>query len=239
MDWETGECSFNNEEFIRILELAKSIPADYDYQAEREGTLSRINNNRLYLIEAYINDVQSFQMYRKLMGEKVAFIGYPNKERQGNYVRPSGGFVGISSKSKNKEGAWEFLQMLLTQEYQDSLNNQMYLGFPIRVSSTEKLLEEAMKQEYTTDENGNQVEVEKCQWQFDDFDVTIYAATQEETDELMTLLQSANFLQTNVYSEMSDIITEEAEPFFKGQKTAEEVANIIQNRIQVYMNENR
>lgn len=239
VNWETGKCSFDSDEFIHILELAKSLPADYDYQEEHEGVLSRINNNRLYLIEAYINEVQSFQMYRKLMGENITFIGYPNQERQGNYVRPSGGFVGISSNSKNKEGAWEFLQMLLSQEYQDSLNNQMYIGFPIRISATEKQLEEAMKPEYTTDENGNQIEMEKCQWQFDDFDVSIYAATQEEADELMTLLQSATYLQTNVYSEMSDIIIEEAEPFFKGQKTAGEVANIIQNRIQVYMNENR
>ena len=38
---------------------------------------------------------------------------------------------------------------------------------------------------------------------------------------------------------MMEIITEEANAFFEGQKSAKEVADIIQNRIQVYVNENR
>jgi len=38
---------------------------------------------------------------------------------------------------------------------------------------------------------------------------------------------------------MMEIITEETSAYFEGQKTAEETADIIQNRIQVYVNENR
>ena len=35
------------------------------------------------------------------------------------------------------------------------------------------------------------------------------------------------------------MITEEAEAFFKGQKTAKEVADIIQSRISMYVKENK
>ena len=35
-----------------------------------------------------------------------------------------------------------------------------------------------------------------------------------------------------------EIIREEIEPFFEGQKTAEEVANIIQSRVGIYLAEN-
>ena len=36
-----------------------------------------------------------------------------------------------------------------------------------------------------------------------------------------------------------NMINEEAEPFFDGKKTAAEVANIIQGRVKIYVNESR
>ena len=38
---------------------------------------------------------------------------------------------------------------------------------------------------------------------------------------------------------MLNIITEETESFFSGQKSAKDAADVIQNRIQIYVNENR
>ena len=38
--------------------------------------------------------------------------------------------------------------------------------------------------------------------------------------------------------EITNIIAEEASAFYCGQKTAEEMADIIQNRVTVYINEN-
>ena len=37
--------------------------------------------------------------------------------------------------------------------------------------------------------------------------------------------------------EILKIILEEADPFFKGRKPAEEVAKLIQNRVNTYLNE--
>ena len=42
----------------------------------------------------------------------------------------------------------------------------------------------------------------------------------------------------SVNEELVNIITEETAPFFKGQKTAGETAEIIQNRISIYVKEN-
>ncbi len=69
----------------------------------------------------------------------------------------------------------------------------------------------------------------------------IMAATQEEVDAIKTLIASANKLGTSgsMDTQLSQIITEESEPFFKGQKSAKDVAGVIQNRIQIYVNENR
>ena len=39
--------------------------------------------------------------------------------------------------------------------------------------------------------------------------------------------------------EIMSMIEEEVEPFFAGKKSAKDVANIIQGRVKIYVNENR
>ena len=96
-----------------------------------------------------------------------------------------------------------------------------------------------MTPEYYEDEEGNQVEMSKTTWGYDDFEMEIMAASKEEVDAVRELLKSADRLSGNVDSQLTNIITEEAEPFFKGQKSAKDAAGVIQNRIQIYVNENR
>ena len=67
----------------------------------------------------------------------------------------------------------------------------------------------------------------------------IYAATSEEVDAIRALLETADRATGNVDDQLVNIITEETEPFFKGQKSAEDTSAVIQNRIQIYVNENR
>ena len=57
-------------------------------------------------------------------------------------------------------------------------------------------------------------------------------------DAVKKLIESAEKISGSVDEQLVNIITEESEPFFKGQKTAKDVAGIIQNRIQIYVNEN-
>lgn len=240
IDWETGKCSFDGDEFIRTLEFAAKFPEDFDNNREEEGLSARLRSNKVLLMENTVSSVQEYQMMNGLFGEKVTYIGYPNSERKGNLVQPTGGSMGISSKSKNKDGAWEFIASVISEEYQDSLVTENHSwGFPIRKSSLEKQFEKDMTPEYYEDEEGNQVETSKTTWGYDDFQMEIMAATQEEVDAVRELLTSADRLSGNVDEQLSNIITEEAEPFFKGQKSAADVAKVIQNRIQIYVNENR
>ena len=147
----------------------------------------------------------------------------------------------MSSKSKYKDGVWEFLRTLIDQEYQDSLVNEYgNWGFPIRKASLDKQFELDMKPNYYEDEEGNQIEQPKTTWGWDDVSIEIMAATQEEIDTVKALITSAErIVSGNPDQQIINIITEEAESFFNGQKSAADVANIIQNRVQIYVNENR
>lgn len=239
IDWETGKCSFDGEEFIRTLEFAAKYPdpEEMNYNEEQEGIYSRLKANKVLLMDASISSVQEFQMYQGMFEEQIAFVGYPNHEREGNLIIPSGGCVGISARSKSKDGAWEFIYSMISREYQEGRQDDW--GFPIMKSALDKKFEKDMTPEYYEDENGEQVETTKTSWGYDDFSMDIYAAKQEEIDAVRSLLESANKVSGNVDEQLASIITEEADPFFKGQKSAADVANIIQNRIQIYVNENR
>ena len=61
--------------------------------------------------------------------------------------------------------------------------------------------------------------------------------TQEEAKEFYDYVVSIDTMY-EAETDIKNIINEEASAFFSGQKTAEEVAEIIQNRVNVYINEN-
>ncbi len=239
IDWESGKCSFDGEDFVRTLEFAAKFPEEPDFEEEREGISSLLRSDKVLLMQSTLSSVQEYQMMNGLFGEKATYIGYPNSQRKGNLIQANSGCLGMSSKSKHKEGAWEFMQIILTEEYQDALVREHgSWGFPIKKSALEKQFEKDMTPEYYEDENGNKVEQSKTTWGYDDFQMDIMAATKEEVDAVRALISSAERLYSNTDEQLMSIITEEAEPFFKGQKSAADVAAVIQNRIQIYVNEN-
>ena len=60
--------------------------------------------------------------------------------------------------------------------------------------------------------------------------------TQEEYDLFMDLYQRTNTV-TGGNQEIADIIKEECAAFFDGQKTAEQTAKLIQDRVSLYVME--
>ncbi len=66
----------------------------------------------------------------------------------------------------------------------------------------------------------------------------IYSVKQEEADSLLRLINSVDGIYQYNNSLMS-IITEETAPYFAGQKSVDEVADIIQSRVRIYINESR
>lgn len=238
INWETGECHFNSEEFIRTLEFAAKFPEEPDYNDE-EGTSAKLRNDKVLLMQTSVSSVQEYQMMNGLFGEEVTFIGYPNSEGKGNLIQPTSGSVAISGKSKHKDGAWEFVKVLLSEEYQSEIVDGHAWGFPVKKSALDKQFEMDMTPEYYTDENGKQVEAPKTSWGYDDFQMDIMAASQEEVDAVKEIITSAEKTTTSINEELNNIIQEETAAFFNSQKSAKDTADVIQNRVQIYVNENR
>ena len=68
-------------------------------------------------------------------------------------------------------------------------------------------------------------------------EVKLKPMTQEEAQKLKDYVLSINILGCSD-EEVSKIVQEETGAFFSGQKSAEQVAEVIQNRVTTYLNEN-
>ena len=232
IDWANKQCHFDSESFIEFLEFAKEFPESYpdsvwdDYKDtlyldnEALFNISNLSGFRSY---SYLRDVQ--------FGEDISFVGYPNDLGINNSVIMPYARLAISSQSQYKDAAWQFIKVFLSEEYQD----QVEYCFPIRKSSFEKLGEEATHKMYYMDGD------EKVE-----YDDTYYIGGQEVTAQPLSkedVVTISNFVKSlSLISDSNDsvnnIIFEEASAFFSGQKSAKEVADIIQSRLSIYVNEN-
>lgn len=237
VDVSTGKCNFNSQDFIAMLEYAKTYPEEIDYSQYDDDYWmnyeSQYRENRTLLMDCWINNMRSINMnVNGSFGEKVSCPGFPTESGKGSVVGANTYYV-LSAKSANLEGAWEFIRYYLTDEYQDTLE----YNIPVKKSSFDKWAAKGMEKPYYLDENGEKVE-------FDDYfymngeSIPLPVMTKEQVDDIKAFIQSVD---KKVYfnENIQNIITEESAAFFEGQKSAQDVANIIQSRVQIYVNENR
>lgn len=242
IDYETGKCNFESDEFKKILEFVASFPDEYDWSAEDDSLPKMLGDGRVLLDSVYLSDVEGIQIYEAMFNAPVTFIGYPTTDGSIGCMLGSDGGYAITSKSKNKEGAWEFIEFYLTRE-----DNMFSWGFPTNKADMQELIDKALNVEYLTDENGELVLDEEGNpismnghggIGYGDWDYTYHDSTQEEVDLLLDIISEAT-PSSNVDDQITSIITEEAAPYFAGQKNVDDVVGVIQSRVQLYINENQ
>lgn len=219
VDFETGECHFDSPEFIQVLQFANQFPAEVNYNEERK-TASLIREGQVLLAEAYISDVESYQIYLNGFGEDITSIGYPTVDGSPGVYLTGDVMYGICATGDCKEGAWSFVESILGEEE----------TFVFYLPARKDLLEEMFVTAMNTEKTGI--------WGYDGWQTQLDKATPDEVEAVKEIIDMAR-LETYANELIFDMIKEEAGAYFSGQKTAEEVAKIIQSRVEIYVNENR
>lgn len=214
IDWETGECRFDSEEFVELLNFAATYPSEPTNGAD-EHLLSVLN----------VGSLPEHWLYDKAYyGGGMAALGYPGGE--GGVFGLSPLRLGISSSCADAELAWEFVVRLLDEELQtDAAVNGLYL--PSSAAALEALLdgvvEEGEAGRYTVASGGVSV-----------------SFGPEDAEALMRLIDSTTRISGGYGLEvLEDIAAEETARFFSGACTAEECAALVQDRAYIYVNEQR
>lgn len=209
VDWKTGECSFDSEAFIDLLELCKSmadseesnqfISADSQANCRYAGVLSVVDT-------AWYNNT--------LFGGNANPIGFPNASGEVLHILKPANRIGFSTACEHKDGAWAFVRSFLEPTLQES-----GWFFPYLKSSFEKVSAAAMK--------GNTI------WTGGMHDGKI-----TEADIVLTreILSTAKYC-SNSDDGLVEVILSWAQDYFNGIRTAQEAATAIQSRAKIYVGE--
>ncbi|MFG6356421.1 MAG: ABC transporter substrate-binding protein [Acetatifactor sp.] len=230
LDLENGKAYFDTEEFCHLLEICKRY-SEKENASEFGNTVMNDNigaETRKQLKQGEIlcytpvgiglADFISFSEDMADLGEDYHVVGYPTDGGNGRFMRCTEG-AAINSFSYHREAAEEFIRYIVSQEA------QMVADAPVRRDTYE---ERVVKSDtvYWTIPGGKMIKV------YAKPDKTSYLP------EYLELLEQCT-RDSGMLDMLKDIIREETEAFFSGNKDARAVADTIQSRVQIYLDENR
>ena len=246
VDWNTGSCSFDSEEFVEVLTFANSFQAEFDWEnyewTEDESTPTRIAQGKQMLMQAGIYSIDDVIYNDVYFGGDSTYIGWPTNNGVGNMLYLGDHAYAMSASCSDKEAGWEFLRSLLAEDYQSNL-----YGLPVVQKVFDAKLKEAMTVEYqkdaegnyVLDENGEKIQVSRGGVGFGDGSTyEIYALSQEQADKLLEVINTTEKVMDQNDAIFS-IVQEQAAAYFAGQKDPEEVARLVQSKAKLYVNEQR
>lgn len=225
LDTSGNTCAFESEAFIKMLELTSRFPSEDDLALT---TYADVYDGKVAMVDFNIYSMDSINDITTIFRGQPAIVSYPSDCNTGA-LGSSICRLGISAVTSHSEEAWNFISSTLSQEFLDSLAGVGF-GFPLNKASFENVLQKATQEPLNTGEDkipktlngGLQVEDR--------------ALSQEEVDAVREYVFSIRQFGGCI-STVLDIVKEEAAAYFAGDKTAEETAEIIQNRVQMYLNE--
>ncbi|MDR2590685.1 MAG: hypothetical protein LBC71_06845 [Oscillospiraceae bacterium] len=239
VDFEKGTAYFDRGDFADLLIIADSIDTPGSEMLTTHayndtiwiGFINyedniEIKSSKRQLIQA--EGVFSFPFFpsavEQYSGEDYTFIGFPtesrvisrlavNAQNTQNFIRCTLDFA-ITSTSNDKEGAWDFIRMILTPEHQYRLNTieESGSGFP----TLQIVLDDAINLAV------NRKNINRWDW-----------ISTEDADKLIHLIENIEsmvFISEALWS----IIIESANDYWNGQKSLEDTVRIIHNRASIY-----
>lgn len=243
VDWLSGECYFDSEQFKDILKIAQSLPGEIEPEENEEHVSAKLRSGEVLLYEQEIKDIFDVQAVWAYIGEEMVMVNNPGSTEPGYMMNAHSQYTyAINADSINKEGAWEFIKFVLSEDYQKGpwkgSNSNWFI--PLNKGAFEKQMEEWQTPIYEIDENGEKVERPVRLFLSNDNEIyfDIYHPTDKEVEVFRKVIENVTTVNASDYV-LKNIIMEEAGPYFDGQKSVDEVAEIIQGRISIYINENK
>ena len=165
--------------------------------------------------------------------EPVTFVGYPSEDGCGTFINVNEYQIAVSATSSEEKqrGAWEFMKTLVSYECQcDSLyfegEKKEEAAFPVNMAAFEK----RGADQYENEEKPNIVKDSEGE-------IDKGYLTKAEYDRLVDLINSIKKVNNELDNDVFQVIDDEIHSMFAGEKTAEEVADMIQNRVQILVSE--
>lgn len=225
IDLENSACSFDDGEFAELLDMLVSLP-EFENTEFDAGEMALVNDNA-FISEVWINGINSYaalQLYCSFGGADITYVGYPSSDGNGAITETDVMF-GILDSSSAKSGAWEFLSTLFTDGFQKNIG--LDGNIPVTVSTVDYLA-------YDLSEwNGGSIR-EKQEFPYGSGQ--IMQMSDEAIQQLADYVSTVDF-EPYFDSQLNSIVKEEYRAVLEGESTPQEGAQMLQNRISIYLSE--
>ena len=230
IDYENAECQFESDEFISLLEFSTTLSeyseiAEDDYQ--EISTSLKVRRDQILLEPIVLTSIeQMHNLEEYTIGEEISWIGWPCTHASKIQALSD---VAIMAASKHIDGAVEFMKYLMDSKCQNALADTY---FPITTETFEETVKQAEEDRSTTN---TEIATEKK------VDGTVYQIVPLSEDKANSYIAWMSTISEQTYYQwdIANIIDEECEALFAGDKTSAETAALIQNRVSVYLSEQK
>lgn len=225
IDWEGGKSHLTEEPFLEFLEFANKYEDKGKYSDEELGEMllsgkvaaETVSGRPFVLFE----NLTSMSYVEECFQGQASYIGLPKTEGNGIYVTPR--MLYLNTASKNREGYGEFVNYLVSEEIQKRYTPI----FPVRLDALEDIIGEYRKHETPSG-------LKKA------YNGIQYPEIFEESQESNFRFMVENACPGNWYiSQIEGMVYDELQPYFEGERTAEEAARILNNRVKLYLDERK
>lgn len=220
IDWEKKISCFEEQDFMRVLEVIGSYEENRNEVYEMYG----IENKAALALPWNSLSAEDFFYLMGVFGEIGYAVGVPAEDGRGNYLMAEG-LLAV------REGVSEEKLEIIQEMFSYLLSPRCQFGLHGGISVIEDMV----------DYNVQYSEAEDQYYWMDGTDDWRYLKKKEDgstyIEDFKELLRSA--VPYKDYCPIYDIVQEEAGAFFEGQSDALTVTRLIDNRVQLYLDENK
>lgn len=225
-----AKANFDSDEFRQILQfcsthgksLSKMESMDiYEFEDMARDELA------LSFDSSYIRNASEFAYPWNTIGMPITLIGYPSATSDGP-VCESIIAAAIFADSPYQDAGWEFMKILLSEELQNEIADDAWGGYLLtHKGALDYAISDAQKETSNNNREG--------MFSNAGMNSPVHAAD-EWAATLKDIVASANVLSVR-NQDVLDIVREESQAYFAGQKTMDDAIAVIQSKVTTHLNE--
>lgn len=226
IDWEKGESHLAEEPFLELLAFAKEYADQGGYPSKEVS--ERLLDGRIVGEQIVLSEPGQLNRAKSCFDGEALCIGYPRESGNGIYMETSKLY--LNHNAGNKAGALDFLQYLLSEEGQlQYAEYASWMRLPVRRSTLQECLDRYQRN--VPDSPNQQYDSSGIYW-FDD------KLDEKQVEQFWWILDNAVpavFPADAIWF----IVDEELQPYFSGTRSAEDAAQALNSRVQLYLDEQK
>lgn len=229
VDVEKGKSYFSSKEFQKLLRFCKECADEggaSKYSSE-EDIISQMREGNIF-VYWFAGGLVEYSKIRANLGKDFASVGLPSENGSG-FIAESYDYLTVNAFSENQELAADFMEYMLSERCQIKYGTNWV---------RRDVIESRVRERVTTEDYVTGREVTECHFVISD-NMRKRLAVDEDGNsfvkEYVTIMDNAR--PYFPHAGIREIISEETDAYFKGAKTAEEVAGVIHRRVQLFLDE--